>query len=145
MLATRPNPRYTEVCAPIVTELREKMKSENKLSNSKLVEKTIEVLDSFHDDIDTEDFIRSQLSLLGNEASSEQQLFILQVFSGISQFSSVLELTVDALYQRYDILNSKRSRLLFIVYLIIIEFEKLDILELLHAASSRLSKLGFIS
>ena len=145
MLATRPNPRYTEVCAPIVTELREKMKSENKLSNSKLVEKTIEVLESFHDDIDTEDFIRSQLSLLGNEASSEQQLFILQVFSGISQFSSVLELTVDALYQRYDILNSKRSRLLFIVYLIIIEFEKLDILELLHAASSRLSKLGFIS
>ena len=121
------------------------MKSENKLTNSKLVEKTIEVLESFHDDIDTEDFIRSQLSLLGNEASSEQQLFILQVFSGISQFSSVLELTVDALYQRYDILNSKRSRLLFIVYLIIIEFEKLDILELLHAASSRLSKLGFIS
>ena len=89
MLATRPNPRYTEVCAPIVTELREKMKSENKLSNSKLVEKTIEVLESFHDDIDTEDFIRSQLSLLGNEASPEQQLFILQVFSGISQFSSV--------------------------------------------------------
>ena len=145
MLATRQPTLYRIVCVHSNSVERKKMKSENKLSSSKLVEKTIEVLESFHDDIDTEDFIRSQLSMLESQASAEQQLFILRVFSGISQFSSVLELTVDALYQRYDILNSKRSRLLFIVYLIIIEFEKLDILNLLHSASSRLSKLGFIS
>lgn len=62
------------------------------------------------------------------------------MFSGVSQFSSVLEIAVDAVYHRYDILNSYRARVLFIVFLIVLEFDNMDIVDLLHATSSRLSK-----
>ena len=62
------------------------------------------------------------------------------MFSGVSQFSSVLEIVVDAIYHRYDILNSSRARLLFIVFLTVLEFDNMDIGDMLHAASSRLAK-----
>ena len=114
------------------------MKNPGNLSRKELVEACIEIIEAYSEDVDPESYIQNQLALV--DGSDEQKLFILEVFSGLGQFSTLIQVTADALYQRYDILNSKRARLMFITYLIIVEFQKIEILELLFAASPRLSK-----
>ena len=114
------------------------MKNPGNLSRKELVEACIEIVEAYSEDVDPESYIQTQLNCI--DGSEEQKQFILEIFSGLRQFSTLIQVTADAVYQRYDILNSKRARLMFIVYLIVVEFGSTEILELLFAASPRLSK-----
>ena len=79
--------------------------------------------DGYHMDIDPEQYISAQHQILDSFGTSEQRQFLIDTFSAVQEFSLVLEIAVDALYGRYDMLNSKRMCVTFLVYLIIFEFE----------------------
>lgn len=111
------------------------------LTATELLEQCREIIDSYRPEVCPEEYIK--LNIEDTDLHADEKFFLIEIFSGIIQYSKVLDELLKLIYggKGRNLLQNDRSILLILSYLLVIRFEELSkspkLMELLEVVENR--------